>query len=61
MMHKNNNKNTSLERVEATLKGTNNHLTLDSDVSSEPFPFTEEDHSFKEQIEFKNTSRNNPT
>lgn len=61
-MDKNNKRNKSytIRKVEANLNGMTNHITEGSDVGSEPFPFTEEESSTKEQFHFGYVNSNRP-
>jgi hypothetical protein len=46
------NKSYTIRKVEASLNGAPNFITEGSDVGSEPFPFTEEEHISNEQYHF---------
>jgi hypothetical protein len=51
-MEKDREKSYTIRKVEDNLIGTPNHITIGSDVGSEPFPFTEEDYLSREQIHY---------
>lgn len=51
-MQKDREKSNTIRKVEDNLKGAPNQITMGSDVDSEPFPFTEEDYSSREQIHY---------
>jgi hypothetical protein len=53
-------KSYTLRKVEDNLNGMTNHFTEESDVGSEPFPFTEEDYKTKEQYHFGAIQDNSP-
>jgi hypothetical protein len=48
----NRKKSYTIRKVEASLNGAPNNITEGSDVGSEPFPFTEEQHISNEQFHF---------
>jgi hypothetical protein len=56
----NDDKHIGLRRVSDIFKGIAEEMTLGSDVSSEPFPFSEEKNSRHEKMQLEDTSRNNP-
>ena len=53
-------KSYSIRKVEDNLNGMANNITEESDVGSDPFPFTEEDNRTKEQLHFGGIPDNNP-
>jgi hypothetical protein len=53
-------KSYTLRKVEDNLNGMTNHITEGTDVSSDPFPFTEEDYKTKEQYHFGTIQDNSP-
>lgn len=55
-----NKKLKSLKEIENNLSGINNDITYNSDVSSNPFPFSEEDSLSKEHYEYGDIRTNNP-
>ncbi|GAA0719661.1 hypothetical protein GCM10008905_08000 [Clostridium malenominatum] len=59
-MKKRPSKSYTIRKVEANLKGMDNHITTGSDVGSEPFPFTEEKNQTKEQYHFGAIDSNRP-
>jgi hypothetical protein len=50
----------TIREIGANLHGSSAEVTADSDVSSEPFPFSEDHYDFYEQQEFSTTDRNEP-
>lgn len=54
------NKSYTIRKVEDNLNGMTNHITVGSDVGSNPFPFTEEDYKTKEQYHFGAIQDNSP-
>jgi hypothetical protein len=51
-MSRDKEKSYTIRKVEDNLKGAPNHITMGSDVGSEPFPFTEEEYPSREQIHY---------
>lgn len=54
------NKAYTIREVEDNLKGIENHISEESDVGSEPFPFTEEGYKTNEQYHFGTIKDNSP-
>lgn len=50
----------TISEVGANFHGSAAEVTADSDVSSEPFPFSVDDYDFFEQMEFSSLDRNEP-
>lgn len=55
-----NKKLKSLKELENSLYGINNDVTYNTDVNSNPFPFSEEDNLSKERYEYGEIKTNNP-
>lgn len=53
-------KSYTLKKIEDNLKSSPENITEDSDVGSNPFPFSEEDHKTKEQFHFGAIDNNTP-
>ena len=51
-MSENTHKRYTIRKLTENLKGAPNHVVASSDVGSNPFPFTEENHISKEQFHF---------
>ena len=54
------NKAYTIRKVEDNLNGVENNISEESDVGSEPFPFTEEEYKTNEQYHFGAIQDNSP-
>lgn len=54
------NKAYTIRKVEDNLNGMENNISEESDVGSDPFPFTEEEYKTKEQYHFGAIQDNSP-
>ena len=54
------NKAYTIRKVEDNLNGMENNISEESDVGSEPFPFTEEEYKTNEQYHFGAIQDNSP-
>jgi len=54
------NKSYTIRKIEASLNGMTNHITEGTDVSSNPYPFTEEQTISGEQFHFGAITSNRP-
>ena len=50
----------TIRKVEDNLNGMENNISEESDVGSEPFPFTEEEYKTNEQYHFGAIQDNSP-